>query len=72
MSRDEERQVAAALMSLPDHQREAVILRYYQELSLAEIAEALNIPVGTVKSRLSLGLGRLRSMLEEENVHEPE
>jgi len=66
MSQDEERAVAAALMSLPDHQREAVILRYYQELSLAEIAEALNIPVGTVKSRLSLGLGRLRTMLEQE------
>jgi RNA polymerase sigma-70 factor (ECF subfamily) len=62
---DEERRVAAALLRLPDHQREVVILRYYQELSLNEIAEALNIPVGTVKSRLSLGLDRLRAMLEE-------
>jgi RNA polymerase sigma-70 factor, ECF subfamily len=62
---DEERRVAQALLKLPDHQREVVILRYYQELSLAEIAEALDIPVGTVKSRLSIGLDRLRETLED-------
>ncbi|MFN8374721.1 MAG: RNA polymerase sigma factor [Anaerolineae bacterium] len=62
---DEERIVAQALARLPEHQREVVILRYYQELSLAEIAEALDIPVGTVKSRLSIGLDRLRQMLDE-------
>lgn len=63
---DEGQRVAAAIMGLPDHQREVVILRYYQELSLAEIADALEIPVGTVKSRLSIGLGRLKTLLEEE------
>lgn len=57
--------VATALQMLPIHQREAVILRYYQEFSLNEVAEALGIPVGTVKSRLSLGLERLREMLTE-------
>lgn len=63
----EARQVATAVTGLPAHQREAVILRYYQGLSLAEIAEVLNIPVGTVKSRLSLGLKKLREhMLERE------
>ncbi len=62
---DEAQAVARSLLGLPDHQREAVILRYYQELSLAEIAEALHIPLGTVKSRLSLGLGRLRTILLE-------
>lgn len=61
----EVQQVALALRSLPDHQRETVILRYYQELSLAEIAEILDVPVGTVKSRLSLGLSRLRDTLLE-------
>lgn len=68
LENDEAQQVAALLMALPDHQREVVILRYYQELSLAEIAEVLGIPVGTVKSRLSLGLGRLRAMMEQEDV----
>ena len=68
LENDEAQQVAALLMALPDHQREVVVLRYYQALSLAEIADALGIPVGTVKSRLSLGLSRLRTMMEREDV----
>ncbi|MBZ0288135.1 MAG: RNA polymerase sigma factor [Anaerolineae bacterium] len=63
---DETRRAVNALHNLPNHQREAVILRYYQELALAEIAEILDVPVGTVKSRISLGLGRLREMLLEQ------
>lgn len=63
----EAREAATAIMSLPVHQREAIVLRYYQDLSLAEIANVLNVPVGTVKSRLSLGLKHLREhMLERE------
>jgi RNA polymerase sigma-70 factor (ECF subfamily) len=58
-------QVLAALSALPDHQREVVVLFYYQEFSQAEIAAALDIPVGTVKSRLSIGLRRLRAMMEQ-------
>ncbi len=65
---DEAREIAAALLALPDLQREVVVLRYYQELSLAEIAALLDIPVGTVKSRLSIGLHRLREVLEKETV----
>jgi RNA polymerase sigma-70 factor (ECF subfamily) len=67
LAADEARQVAAAIAALPAHQREAVILRYYQELSLAEIAEVLAVPVGTVKSRLTLGLRRLKAGLEDEH-----
>ena len=67
LARDEALAVQAALLDLPEHQREAVVLRYYQELSLNEIAEVLNVPVGTVKSRLSLGLQRLREHLQEED-----
>jgi RNA polymerase sigma-70 factor (ECF subfamily) len=62
---EEVRSVAAAVSKLPKRQREAVILRYYQGQSLAEIAEVLQVPVGTVKSRISLGLRRLRECLEE-------
>ncbi len=65
IAEDEARRAAKALSALPEGQREAVILRYYQEFSLAEIADALDIPVGTVKSRLSLGLKRLRAIFEE-------
>ncbi len=41
LDHDEARQLAAALGLLPEHQREVVIMRYYQELSLAEIATVL-------------------------------
>jgi RNA polymerase sigma-70 factor, ECF subfamily len=60
--------LAAAIGTLSAQQREAIILRYYQDLSLAEIAAALDIPLGTVKSRLSLGLRQLRMMLREEDA----
>ena len=60
--------VAAAITALPVQQREAIILRYYQDLSLAEISEALAIPIGTVKSRLSLGLRHLRARLKDDEV----
>lgn len=65
LAHDDARQVIAALAHLPALQRETIILRYYQDLSLAEIAETLNIPVGTVKSRLSIGLSRLKEILEK-------
>lgn len=52
-----------AVSQLPPHQRAALLLRYAEGLSLAEIAAALNVPVGTVKSRLSLALKQLREQL---------
>lgn len=61
---DQSHAVAAAIQALPAHQREAIVLRYYQGFSHAEIGEALHIPIGTVKSRLSNGLARLRQLLE--------
>jgi RNA polymerase sigma-70 factor, ECF subfamily len=67
------RDAASALAELPSVQRETVLLRYFQDLSLNEIAELLGIPVGTVKSRLSLGLKRLRERLSPESIdHEVE
>ncbi len=65
LATEDARRVAAAVRSLPLRQRETLILRYYQGLSLAEIAGALRIPEGTVKSRLSLGLQRLKDCLKE-------
>ena len=53
----------AALARLPARQRAAVVLRYHADLNEAEIAEALGIPRGTVKSRLFNGLARLRTAL---------
>jgi RNA polymerase sigma-70 factor (ECF subfamily) len=55
--------VARALAQLPEHQREVVVLFYYEEMAQRDIATVLDIPLGTVKSRLSLGLKRLRATL---------
>lgn len=52
-----------AISRLPETQREALILKLQQDLSYAEIAEALDIPVGTVRSRLHFALLHLRRVL---------
>jgi RNA polymerase sigma-70 factor (ECF subfamily) len=53
-----------AINGLPFNQRVVVILHYLNELSLQEIAEILNVPVGTVKSRLYYARESLRQQLE--------
>lgn len=60
---DRER-LAAALADLPEEFRLVVLMFYFEELSYQEIAEQLNIPVGTVMSRLSRGKGHLRRRLD--------
>lgn len=52
--------LAAVLANLPAEQREVLLLRFVDGLSLADIAEALEIPLGTVKSRLHNALASLR------------
>lgn len=62
--RDENRErseLAEAVRQLPAHQREVVMLKFADGLELTEIARALDIPVGTVKSRLHNALERLRA-----------
>lgn len=60
------REVAAALARLPRRRREVLVLRYYLELSEAEIAKTLNISPGTVKSSAARGLAALAKTLGEE------
>jgi RNA polymerase sigma-70 factor (ECF subfamily) len=57
--------VRQALAQLPPASRTALILREYEGLSYAEIASTLNIPLGTVMSRLNYARGRLREQLIE-------
>ena len=57
---DDATRVAAAMAELPDAQREALSLAYFDGLSHTEIAERLQLPVGTVKGRIRLALDRLR------------
>jgi RNA polymerase sigma-70 factor, ECF subfamily len=58
--------VRRALLRLPETGRAVLVLREYQDLSYLEIAAALNIPVGTVMSRLSSARGQLRKLLLED------
>jgi RNA polymerase sigma-70 factor, ECF subfamily len=60
--------VEQAIWRLSDRQKAVVILRYYWELSYAEISEILDIPLGTVKSRLDLALKTLRKALDEQEA----
>jgi RNA polymerase sigma-70 factor (ECF subfamily) len=55
--------IRAAVSALPDAQRDVVVLRFYGDLSLDEIAEVTRHPIGTVKSRLSRGVASLRDQL---------
>ena len=56
--------VRRALMRLPEHYRTVLVLRHYEGMKIAKIAEILQIPLGTVNSRLAEGLARLSRMLE--------
>jgi RNA polymerase sigma-70 factor (ECF subfamily) len=68
---DLRRAVRRAIESLSEEQREVVILKEYQGLTFLEIAQALELPVSTVKTRLYRGLGQLRLQLESEGVRAP-
>ena len=58
-------ELVAALNRLPEHDREALTCRYFLDLSEAETAAALGVRPGTVKSRVSRALERLRAELGE-------
>ncbi|MGW0338061.1 ECF RNA polymerase sigma factor SigK [Streptomyces sp. NPDC003011] len=64
LTHDEQRRIYHCLASLARLQRVPLVLAYYQGLTHHEVAEALNTPTGTVKSRMRAGLQQLRACLE--------
>lgn len=59
---------AELLAVLPDHERELLRLRFYEELSQTEIAARLDLPLGTVKARMVRALRKLRAHIDEGEV----
>jgi RNA polymerase sigma-70 factor (sigma-E family) len=62
------REVLAALRRLPTRQREAVVLRYYLDMTEQQAAEAMGVSRGTVKSATSRGIAALARQLKEEDA----
>ncbi|MCB0912201.1 MAG: hypothetical protein KDB60_11360 [Propionibacteriaceae bacterium] len=61
--RDEQQRLGPLLAALPAQQRRVVVLRYLHDLSEADVAAELGLPLGTVKSNASRGLAALRTAL---------
>jgi RNA polymerase sigma-70 factor (sigma-E family) len=65
---DERLRVHTALRSVPPRQRAALVLRFYQGLTMEETANVLGCNIGTAKSQTSRGLAKLRTILAAENI----
>ena len=63
--REQAERIHTALLGIPAQYREAVVLRFQEELALNEIATVVGAPLGTVKSRLARGLNLLMEQLKE-------
>ena len=59
--------MARALSKIPPEQMEILTLSFIEDLTQAEIARRLKLPLGTVKSRMRLAYGHLRKTLEQPN-----
>lgn len=62
------RAVREAISDLPQPQQQVIVMSYFQGLTQSEIADRLQVPLGTVKSRVRSGLSRLRDKLKSQGV----
>ncbi len=68
LTRDLQHRVKAAVLALPEEQREVIVLKEYEGLTFQQIADVLDLPVSTVKTRLYRGLDKLKERLSREGV----
>lgn len=68
--REQSRALRRMLARLPPEQRHVLELAFFGDLSHSQIARALDVPMGTVKGRARLGLGRMRSQLDDQLLAE--
>lgn len=61
--------MARAIGTLPQRERDVIMLHYFEHFTLSEVAEALNIALGTVKAHLAHGLEKLKSTITKAGVH---
>lgn len=64
------KQLANSIMQLPLKYREIILLFYYEELSIQEISELINMNENTVKTRLNRGREKLKPLLERGDYYE--
>ncbi len=64
----QQRRVRAAIATLPQDQKRALAMAYFQGLTHSEIAERLGEPLGTVKTRIRLAMQKLRQLLQSEQM----
>ena len=67
LQKDEARTVTRALSKMPPEQMEILVLSFIEDVTQAEIARRLSLPIGTVKSRMRRAYSTLRTTLEESN-----
>jgi RNA polymerase sigma-70 factor, ECF subfamily len=66
LAREQLQSILSAVSSLPTQQRSIFLLRFGEEMSLAQIADVLEVKVGTVKAQLARATGKLREMKERQ------
>lgn len=62
---DDEKELLNFIMGLSFKNRQVIVLHYYEGMTLPEISEKLNIPIGTCKSRLNAALNKLRGVVPQ-------
>jgi len=71
-AREREERVQSAVLELPEHYREILLLAYFQKMTYAQLAEVLGIPLGTVKSRLHSAVASFAAAWADQNTEDEE